>query len=157
MALWGLTGFTMNMLMPLGLISLTVALDVLGPGRGIDIRYRHDWVYTYFLTNTQKNHVLRPNFELTWPVQLSFILFWVWLRFRTGRWIALRVPGREVAGCTAISLLGWAAIVVLEVLSQGSAQIRLSPYLVPFGIISDLILLAGALWLRRSQLQPAAR
>ena len=155
MARWGLTGFAMNVLVPLGLFAVISILDVFGPGRGIDIRYRHDWVYTYFLTNTQKNHALPPNFELTWLVQLSFYVLWVSMRFQTGRWIARRVPSREVAGCAAISLVGWTAIVVLEVLwHQGSIPVTPSPHIVPTGIANDLILLAGALWLRRRQLRP---
>jgi len=73
---WRLTGFALNMLIPLGTFALVMLLIVPGPGRGIDIRYRDDWVYIWVLTNTQKDPSLPPDFELSWPLALVSQLVW---------------------------------------------------------------------------------
>ena len=119
---WRLTGFALNMLIPLGTFALVMLLIVPGPGRGIDIRYRDDWVYIWVLTNTQKDPSLPPDFELSWPLALVSQLVWAARLFQTGRWIARRAPGREVAGRVAIAVAGWTAI-----LAAGAWQLVFRP------------------------------
>jgi hypothetical protein len=88
-------------------------------------------------------------FALYYPLQL-------WWYFQTGRWVARRMPGREVAGYLAIAVTGWSPIFALW--TFGPSQFRgLVPAMLPTAVSHDLCLLAGALWLRRKFVRSLAR
>jgi hypothetical protein len=90
-----------------------------------------------------------------WPFDLAVHLTWFSWTFQTGRWIARRAGNRKVSACAVVVLLGWAALFVQE-LASWQRGVPAS-YINLMGVAHDMILLAGALWLRRSQLQPATR
>ena len=152
-SLWGLVGFCLNMLVPLAFLALFIALDMTHHG---DIRYRHDPLWTMLMTNTARNPAFPPHWTFRWPIELAGYLLWSLRVFQTGRWIARRAPGLEVAGCAAVALIGWVAILVTGVLSLRGVNFTLSPYVLLTGIASDLVLFTGALRVRRESSRNAA-
>lgn len=91
-----------------------------------------------------------------WLLLTLYYPLQAWWYFQTGRWVARRAPGREVAGAFAIALIGWLPIVGWWMVAL--IQFRWAANaMVPTAVSHDLCLLAGALWLRRRQLRPATR
>jgi hypothetical protein len=87
-----------------------------------------------------------------WPFDLAVHLTWFSLAFQTGRWIARRARGREISVCAVVVFLGWASLFVQE-LTLWQRGVPAS-YINLTGVAHDLVLLAGALCLRRRQLHP---
>ena len=87
-----------------------------------------------------------------WQFALTFYLLQAWWYFQTGCWISRRSRGHELAGCVAVSLVGWAALPLELHLSH--IQSASSSYLLLVGLAHDLTLLTGALSMRHRQLHP---
>lgn len=111
----GLIGFARGALVPLGEIVLVFAFLVATDNKG-DIRYRHDWVYTYIITWTNSKPPLPGDLEPTWPIQVAMHFLWASRLFQCVGWISRTEPRREMAGCVAVSLAGWIAVLALELL-----------------------------------------
>jgi len=149
MARWGLAGFGRNILVPIGTLALMFfLLASTDGGNYTDLRYRHDWVFTHIVIYTAKSPSLPGDIEFRWPIEIIVQLVWASRLYQTSRWIARRAPGREVAACLSVALVGWLTILVAEL------WWRPIPSTIPMGIAHDLILLTGALWFRRRQLHP---
>jgi len=148
----GLSGFVRSLRTPGKYFLLMVALLTLSNNQ-TDARLRHDWIYTYIIHFTPGQPT--GNFDFTWPFQIAFHFFRAKRLFQTPDWIARIIPGRELVGSIAISLAGWTAIAIyaflwLRVIHFGKMQHPpLNPQLIPVAIAHDMILFAGALWLRR--------
>jgi len=152
MALLGLSGFLENARAPIACMLFTFVLPLLG-GNG-DIRLRHDWAWTLLMRNVAKPHA-PPEFELQWPVRWAFTLLCAAWTFRTGRRLARHAPGRNMAACLAVALVGWIAILAAEIASaQGAVAGRFS-FALSGALAHDLALFAGAIRTRRQRKQTA--
>jgi hypothetical protein len=78
-----------------------------------------------------------------WAELLVSLAWNAWLGVLTGRWIARRTPGKEMAACIALVLISLAAPSPAHARADRSNVVQCAV----FGIS----LLAGALWLRRPQ------
>jgi hypothetical protein len=90
----------------------------------------------------------------SWLIGLTVYVLSSWWYFQTGRWTARRSPSHELAGCVAVSLVGWLAVVAELTVIPGATVHYVIFYILPPGLIHDISLLAGALSLRRRQLHP---
>lgn len=121
----GLLGFARSILMPIG-TSLLVRPVVMS-------HYR----YLFF---TEPSN---------WQIALTIYLAQTWWYFHTGRWVARRSSGRELASCLAVSLVGWALVFARLPWIRHVPDHYVMLYVLPAGIAHDLILLAGVLLERR--------
>jgi len=113
------------------------------------LSYQHgDFTPNWIWTNTAKNPASPPHFEARWQIDIVLWLLYSARLIRTGRWIARRLPGRETAGCVSVALTGWIAVLVIPGFS-------VSPSFYAVSLTNDLILFAGALWMR-GRFQPTA-
>jgi len=153
----GLGGFGWNLLVVTGFMASIFLLTIMGHHG--DIRYSHDWLWT----NTAKNPASPPQMELSWSVQLIWWFLYSARLLQTGRWIARRTPGREIAGCAAVALAGWMTMalwyVVATILSMRGDNIHavVSVSSVATLVAHDAILFAGALWVRARALRATKR
>ncbi len=141
MACLGLVGFLRNQV-----IFLAIFLALSWTTHG-DIRYTHEGLWSVLMT---RGRSLPRHWTVRWQIELVLHLLQAAWLFQTGRWIARQVPGREGAACVAVALTGWIAILSMELLSRpGIIKFRPTPELFTMGVVHDIALIAGALWMRR--------
>ncbi len=101
MARLGSLGFARNFFIGFTLCAfLFFALLLTQPH--VDIRIAHSWL----LINTETNPLRPPQFELRWGIEMAIWLIYATRQFLTGRWLARRAPGREVAACVSVAAFG---------------------------------------------------
>jgi hypothetical protein len=133
----GVTGFGRNLLVALGFYALVYIGSILDHGN-TDIRYRHSWIWV----NTASNPASPPRMEVRWHLQAIWWLLYSARLFQTGRWIARRAPGREIAASVAVACAGWIAIFACAILAPHFGMMVSLTYMMATGIAHDAILFA---------------